>query len=519
MISISLVVITFNEEKNIARCLDSAKDLVDEVIVVDSFSSDRTENICREQGVRFVQHTFDGHIEQKNFALMQANSEYVLSLDADEWLSEELRKSVAEIKKSPPAEAYQMNRLSRYAGRWIRTCGWYPDRKIRLWKKTAGHWGGYNPHDKVVLEPGVRVAWLKGDILHDAYQSVDELIAKTGQYARIYAQEHRFRKNSSLFKIIYKTVFHFIDNYFFKLGFTDGYEGLLIAYSNTSGVFYKYAQLLEANKKLNISLIITTYNRPEALELVLLSVFEQTLLPDEIIIADDGSGEETRLLIEKLRSQSPVPLSHCWQPDTGFRLAQIRNKAIAQANGEYLVMIDGDMVLHPAFVKDHRKAARKGYFVQGSRVLLDEKGTQESITGYKTRFYFWQSHIYNRFNALHLPSLSRWFIGKKNKLTSIRGANMSFWREDCWAVNGFNEAFVGWGREDSEFVARLFNHHIFRKNLKFGGIAYHLFHPESQRTMVEENERILEATIREQRQICKEGINQYLDTKTKKVYK
>jgi glycosyltransferase involved in cell wall biosynthesis len=437
---------------------------------------------------------------------------YVLSLDADEALSEELLASVHAIKFNWTKDAYTMNRLSSYAGKWIRHCGWYPDRKIRLLDSRKGKWGGYNPHDKLIMNPGSSQGHLNGDLLHDAYRNASELIAKIQKYSTIYAQNNRFKKKSSPLKIAYKSLFAFFRNYILQAGFLDGYEGFLISFSNASGVFYKYTKLYEANQMITISLIITTYNRKDALELVLLSVLNQTQLPDEVIIADDGSGPDTAQLIKNFARKFPVPLYHCWQEDKGFRLAEIRNKAISQAKSEYIIMVDGDMILSEDFIKSHKKSARKGCFIQGSRVLLSEKVTRQTITNKQINFWPFQQGISNRFNALQMPVLSKLFFASQDKfnLKGIRGCNMAFWKEDAVKVNGFNEKFTGWGREDSEFVVRLFNNNIHRLNLKFGGVAYHLHHPEHPRECLTVNEMLLQKSIDENLKFCEKGISQHV---------
>ena len=160
MVKVSVVIITYNEEKNIQRCIESVCPVADEIIVIDSFSKDRTKEICQAKGVTFIEHQFRSHIDQKNFAVTKANHKYILSLDADEYLSPELTQSILEAKKSWPAEAYRMNRLSSYGSKWIKHGSWYPDRKIRLWNKEIGLWGGENPHDRVVLKRGTRVIHL-----------------------------------------------------------------------------------------------------------------------------------------------------------------------------------------------------------------------------------------------------------------------------------------------------------------------------------------------------------------------
>ena len=172
--NLSAVIITFNEQRNIGRCLDSLAGVVDEVVVVDSFSTDDTEKICRAKGARFVQHAFEGHIEQKNWALAQAQYPHVLSLDADEALSETLRKSVLAAKSDGGHDGYSMNRLTNYCGQWIYHSGWYPDRKLRLFDRRKAGWGGTNPHDRVEMQAGSTVSHLSGDLLHYSYYSVGE---------------------------------------------------------------------------------------------------------------------------------------------------------------------------------------------------------------------------------------------------------------------------------------------------------------------------------------------------------
>ena len=252
MIKISVVIITFNEEKNIARCIDSLRLLADEIVVVDSFSKDCTKRICLEKGVRFIEHLFEGHIQQKNFALSQATYDYVLSLDADEYLSEELHKSILNAKQNWVGHAYRMNRLSSYGGKWIKHGNWYPDQKIRLWDRHMGSWGGENPHDKVILKRGSKVVHLKGDLMHLAYQDSIETLSKIQQYSSIFAKENVSQKSSSILKIIGHTFFSFIKSYFIKIGFRDGFEGLMVAAAEANHVFYKYSKLYEANQRSSI---------------------------------------------------------------------------------------------------------------------------------------------------------------------------------------------------------------------------------------------------------------------------
>ncbi|MDO9041549.1 MAG: glycosyltransferase family 2 protein [Desulfocapsaceae bacterium] len=258
------------------------------------------------------------------------------------------------------------------------------------------------------------------------------------------------------------------------------------------------------------SLIITTYNWKEALELSLLSVFNQSQLPDEIIIADDGSDNATKEIIERLAKDSPVPLIHSWQQNKGFRLARSRNKAIAKSTGEYLILIDGDILLEQHFVADHIQAANAGFFVQGSRVLLNKKITQQTLQNKELRVCICAIGIENRKNCLRSNLLSRLFSFSSKKLTGIKTCNFAFWKKDAQAVNGFNEEFLGWGREDSEFTARLLNNGIKRQNIRFNALAYHLYHPINSRKSLEANDAILANTCDQQLTWCDKGLAQHL---------
>lgn len=509
MVKISAVIITYNEEKNIGGCIDSLLPVADEIVVVDSFSKDKTKEVCLSKGVRFIEHHFTAHIEQKNFAIAQASHDYILSLDGDEYLSPELLKSIQKAKSTWRYEAYTMNRLNQYATKWIRHGSWYPDKKIRLWDRRKGVFGGLNPHDHVILQNGTSIQHLRGDLMHLAYQNASQLLVKAQQYSNIFAEQMAFRKRVSTFKIIYKTLFSFLKSHVLKLGFLDGYEGLVISTSTANGVFYKYSKLLEANRSLKTSLIITTYNRKDALEAVLLSILQVSELPDEVIIADDGSRSDTKEVVEAFVARFPVPLKHCWQEDLGFRLAAIRNKAIAMSSNPYLIMIDGDMVLSKNFISDHKRNAWRGRFIQASRVLLNEDTTKEILATKKIQLSFFSPGISNRKNTIHSKMLSRLFSYYNKNKFRVRGANMSFWKDDIISVNGFNEDFVGWGREDSEFVVRMQNANIRKFHLKFAGFAYHLFHQENSRDLLAQNDKILHDAVTARRVRCLNGLDKY----------
>ena len=250
MIKISGVIITYNEEKNIERCLDSIIGVVDEIIVVDSFSNDKTEEICRAKGATFFQNKFEGHIQQKNYALGKASHQYVLSLDADEALSKELTQSILEVKKNWQADAYEFNRLLNYCGKWIRHCGWYPDKKIRLIDSTKAKWGGTNPHDKIILTDGAKVSFLKGDLYHYSYNSIHDHIKQINSFTDIMAREAVIKnKKVSVLYLLISPCVKFIKSYFIQLGILDGYYGFVICTLSSFATFIKYSKIRELKKK------------------------------------------------------------------------------------------------------------------------------------------------------------------------------------------------------------------------------------------------------------------------------
>ncbi|MDD3877553.1 MAG: glycosyltransferase family 2 protein [Bacteroidales bacterium] len=250
MNKISAVIITFNEEKNIGRCIDSLLDVADDIVVVDSFSTDKTKEICAKKMVRFVEHSFEGHIEQKNFAITQALYPFVLSLDADEALSDDLKLSILEVKAQTNYDGYTMNRLTNYCGQWIKHCGWYPDRKLRLWNSCKGQWGGINPHDKFIMEKGSTISHLKGDLLHFSYYTVADHFKQIEKFSSIGA-EALFKKGekSNFFKCYAHAIIRFIKAYFFNFGFLDGRKGFIICKNSAYANFLKYKKLQKLNKQ------------------------------------------------------------------------------------------------------------------------------------------------------------------------------------------------------------------------------------------------------------------------------
>lgn len=262
------------------------------------------------------------------------------------------------------------------------------------------------------------------------------------------------------------------------------------------------------------SLIISTYNWPEALELTLKSVMLQSSIPDEVIIADDGSIGNTKALINRYKDNFPTKLVHLWQEDKGFRLACIRNKAFAASANDYIIQIDGDIILHPKFIEDHLAFARPNSLLQGSRVMLGKNRSSSLLRRKETSISFFDSDIKRRENGIRCLSLSNYLLARyKNRypIYYARGANMSFWKDDILKVNGYNESFEGWGHEDSDLTLRMLNNGKQKLILKFSAIAYHLFHPENKSIEKEAiNKKLLEETHSKNVIWTENGLDKYL---------
>lgn len=259
----------------------------------------------------------------------------------------------------------------------------------------------------------------------------------------------------------------------------------------------------------SVSLLITTYNWCDALRQVLISVANQSHLPKEVVIADDGSDERTATFIKELAFSFPTQLIHCWQEDKGFRAAAIRNKAISLMEADYVVMIDGDMVLHRHFIKDHLASARQGYFIQGSRVITSPAAAKK-ILGGNHDIHFFTKGISNRLNTINSPCFSALFSINDESMKSTKTCNFSAWRSDLLSVNGFNEDYVGWGREDSDLAARLFHSGKSRRRLKLLANAYHIYHPDNSRGRLSCNDRLLSHCLEVKQARCDNGIDKYL---------
>lgn len=269
-------------------------------------------------------------------------------------------------------------------------------------------------------------------------------------------------------------------------------------------------------KEGTIALVVSTYNAPEYLSRCLSSVENQELVPDEVLVADDGSAAPTKVVVERfaerMRRQCPrVEVRHIWHPDEGFRLGPIKNKAIAAAKSDYILQIDGDLVLDRRFVRDHASVMRRGRYVIGSRVMLGAEETRSLLAHPQEKVRKLAAGRSNVFNGLRFPFLSRFFGGYRRKDPYFsRGGLMGCWREDFLRVNGYDERMTGWGLEDTDLIVRLRHAGVQPRALKMGGIVFHLWHRTASRSGVNINEQILQDRIARKALRCENGVDQYL---------
>lgn len=266
---------------------------------------------------------------------------------------------------------------------------------------------------------------------------------------------------------------------------------------------------------MRVSLIVLTYNWPQALALTLASVARQTRLPDEVVVTDDGSTDDTRERVEREAGGFPVPISYLWQEDHGFRAARARNRGIAAARGDYIVIVDGDMLLHPRFLADHLALAHTDRFLVGGRLRATARESARLLGGGEPVFRPWMDgefdapHDFRRHHALRWPWLAR--HKARSRRGRIMSCNMSFWRADLERVNGFDEAMEGYGSEDLELGARLENAGVARRQLKFAALAVHLHHtsraPDDPDDLSMPNNRILRDTRINRRTRCERGLD------------
>jgi len=271
---------------------------------------------------------------------------------------------------------------------------------------------------------------------------------------------------------------------------------------------------------LRVSVIVTTYQRPGALERVLSSLAAQEVLPAEVIVADDGSGPETMALVQAWQGRMKCPLIHVWQEDVGFRAAGARNRAVAASSGEYLVFLDGDCLVFPDFIQRHQALAEKGFMVMGSRILCSPELTEQIENGTAVPLDWglmawlsarWHNQVNRIFPLLRLPDHA-WRKRRALRWRGVRTFNLAIWYHEFEQVNGFDEAFQGWGHEDADLAVRLIRLGVRRKDGQFALPVLHLWHRESDRGRENENMRRLEERLQNGQVRALAGLDQYPGT-------
>lgn len=511
---ISVTILVKNSQATITQCLESVKDFK-EIIILDNGSTDATLTLLREfhlkyNNLKIYQNDFIGFGPLKNKAISYASNDWILSLDSDEVLDSSCKEAIAQANFDENTIG-AISRHNLYQGEWIKACGWSPDYVLRLFNKKTVQFNDKQVHEALAIKENHKQVKLDGFIVHYAFNGIDDLLNKLQRYSSLWATQN-LHKDSSVITAITHASFNFFRNYILKNGFRYGYKGFIISTCNALGAFFKYMKLYELKyaPPKSVSLIVTTYNQPQRLALVLDSIKNLKVLANEVIIADDGSTNETKDLISSYQKDFPCKLIHVWQEDEGFRAAKIRNEAIKKSSCEYIVCIDGDMLLNEYFIQDHLAKAVKGQFLQGNRILLSEDETNSIIANkvqdsYAYKKAFEHKSYKNKRNSLASNLIYKFsyknkkFFKKSNLIKGSKSCNISFYKDDAIKCGLFDESYVGWGLEDSDFVARfLFAGGSFRR-LKFKGLAYHLYHKENSRAHADENYKKYLAMIEKNR--------------------
>lgn len=257
------------------------------------------------------------------------------------------------------------------------------------------------------------------------------------------------------------------------------------------------------------ALIITTYNWKEALILVLESLKKQSQLPDEVVIADDGSNEDTKLLIDEFKRTFPISMKHIWHKDLGFRRSKILNKAIAQSEADYIIQIDGDCIMHKDFIKDHITNNRPNVYLYGSRVHILPEYVNSVLKSKLIHFNIFSKETKNRSRNLHIPIFSTFYKPQK-ETKRVRGCNLSYWKNDIIAINGYDENYEGWGSEDKDITMRLTNFGLMSKKLRYIAIVYHIYHKSASKDNLNKNEELYLSVEENSTIKCENGIDKYL---------
>ncbi|EAI0690577.1 glycosyltransferase, partial [Campylobacter coli] len=399
---ISVIIIVKNAQNTLLECLNSLKEF-GEIILLNNESTDDTLKIAKEFQKEFAhlyiyESKFIGFGALKNLALSYTKNEWILNIDADEILENETKE---ELKKLEIKEQsiLALPRKNLYKGEWIKACGWWPDHVLRVFNKKHTKFNENLVHESLILYPNTQKIKLQNGLKHYAYNNISHLIDKMQYYSNLWAKQN-IHKESGIYKALIHGFWTFFRNYLLKNGFLYGYKGFIISTCAALGAFFKYMKLYELKKQKpkTCALIITTYNQPKRLALVLDSVKNLNPLPNEVLIADDGSKEDTVKLIQEYQKNFPCVLKHIWQEDEGFRTAASRNKTIKASSSKYIILINGDMILEKNFIADHLKFASLKTILQGSRTILNKNESEEILKNNDFKLAFNKKNLKNKKN-------------------------------------------------------------------------------------------------------------------------
>ncbi|MCH6581255.1 MAG: glycosyltransferase, partial [Nitrospinae bacterium] len=464
-----------------------------------------------------------GYGPQKNRALEKATGDWILSIDADERVPPELRSEIEQAVKSERYKGYQIPRSSYYCGQRIRHSGWWPDYTPRLLRQGSGKFSNSLVHERLEIQGPV--GYLRNPMIHYSFDDFEDVLNKMNWFSTQGAKT-----------LLGGQIIEFVESSWERfLGF---YQDLYITgriFGRPARIYAGRVQcrgdLLQVSqvasfageaipKKImpRISVIVSTYNRPDALEMVLRSLEAQTCKDFEVVVADDGSREDTRLMLDRFGSQSPLKLKHVWQEDEGFRAASIRNQAVAASQGEYLVFLDGDCMVFPDFLAEHARLKEPNRFTTGNRMLLSRSFTEivldRQLPLHQWTFSQWiRARLKGQTNRL-LPLL-RLPLGFLRKLTprkwyGVKTCNLGTWRQDFLDVNGFDESYQGWGYEDSDLVIRIMNKGVFRLEGRFAIPVIHLWHPLNHSPSTEENLQRLQNVLKSNATRVDNGVHRHM---------
>jgi glycosyltransferase involved in cell wall biosynthesis len=517
---LSAIIIAKNEAANIADCLDSVA-FCDERIVVDGGSVDSTVEIARSKSARVATHEWRGFGEQKNYALTLAQGDWILSIDADERVSPALASAIQTAIASAGAVGYEFPRLSRFCGREMRHSGWYPDYVLRLFRRGCGRFTDDLVHERVICDgPLGRI----GQPLHHfPVTRLEDALSRMDRYSTAGAQMLvASGRPVSFASGIGHGFWAFLRSYIVKLGFLDGREGFLLAVANAEGTFYRYMKAWlvahDAAATLRnslVSVVMTTYDRADALDAVLRGLAGQTDRNFEIIVADDGSGADTARVVEAWSGRLSVPIKRVWHEHRGFRGGEIRNRGIRASGGRLCIFLDGDCIPRADFIATHRRLAEPGWFVTGNRILLSQQLTERVLSRNET-IETWGllalaiERVRGGVNRL-LPAL-RLALGPLRRMRrkdweGAQTCNLAVTRADLDRIDGFDAEYTGWGLEDSDLVVRLLHAGVRRKDGRFATDVLHLWHPRNDRSQLDVNRAKLDETMRGTRVRARRGMS------------